>query len=122
MFNVHWTPPKYKTTQKLPFIPTEKEIDALIAASGTKLSAFLRTLKETGMRSGEASKLRWIDVDKKNAVITVNNRRSMGIREQYESLGNSSLSLTHYLRTMTLCSGDLHGNLWRATSFIKDGT
>jgi integrase len=73
MFGLPWKPPRYRITQKLPFIPTEKELDALIAACGKKMSTFLKTLKETGMRSGEACKLRWIDVDSKNSAITVNN-------------------------------------------------
>jgi len=31
-----WEPPSYKTVRKLPFIPTEAEIDALIASSDKK--------------------------------------------------------------------------------------
>jgi integrase/predicted RNA-binding Zn-ribbon protein involved in translation (DUF1610 family) len=55
--------PHYKPPEKLPFIPTEKEIDQLIAACGSITSTFLRLLKETGIRSGEASKLKWSTID-----------------------------------------------------------
>jgi len=96
MFDIHWTPPRYKATQKLPFIPTEKEIDALISASGKKLSAFLRTLKETGMRSGEASKLIWIDLDKENSAITVNRPEKNGNPRSIR-VTNELISILHAL-------------------------
>jgi hypothetical protein len=53
-----WEKPKCKVTPKIPFIPTEQEIDALISSSGKKLSTFLLCLKETAMRCGEAKRLR----------------------------------------------------------------
>jgi integrase len=72
-FNLSWNPPKTRAQRKLPFIPTEAEIDQLIAACGKKTAAFLQVLKDTGARSCEASKLKWIDVDKKNCTIRINN-------------------------------------------------
>ena len=67
-----WTKPKCVVTEKFPFIPTEKEIDALIAGSGKKNAAFLQTLKETAMRSGEAKRLKWLDIDCERNIITLN--------------------------------------------------
>ena len=67
-----WTKPKYQITRKFPFIPTEQEIDALIAGSGKKNAAFLQTLKETAMRSGEAKRLEWTDIDREKNIITLN--------------------------------------------------
>ena len=67
-----WTRPNYKQCEKLPFIPYEEEIDALISGSGRKTAAFLRLLKETGMRFGEAWRLKWTDIDFKNNIITCN--------------------------------------------------
>ena len=52
--------------------PTEAEIDALIAGSGRKLSAFLQLLKETAMRIGEAKRLEWTDIDFERRIITLN--------------------------------------------------
>jgi integrase/recombinase XerD len=60
---IPWDPPTYRPERTIPFIPTEQEIDQLIAATGKKPAIFLQLLKETGMRCGEASKLKWIDVD-----------------------------------------------------------
>ena len=65
--------PICKVSRKLPFIPTEEEIDALIAGCGKKTSTFLQLLKETGMRAGEANRLEWIDIDESNRTITLNN-------------------------------------------------
>ena len=67
-----WIKPKCQVTVKFPFIPTEKEIDDLIAASGKKNAAFLQTLKETAMRSGEAKRLKWLDIDVERSIITLN--------------------------------------------------
>ena len=58
-----WDKPKYKRIQRLPWIPTEAEIDQLIAATSPRTGTFLLLLKETGMRPGEAWKLKWTDLD-----------------------------------------------------------
>jgi len=63
MLGKTWEPPKYNRVRKLPFIPQEREIDSLISGCSWRYSAFLKLLKETGMRSGEAWNLQWIDVD-----------------------------------------------------------
>jgi integrase len=61
--------PHYKKQDKLPFIPTEQEVDALIAGNRKKTACMLQLLKETGMRVGEAWNLRWKDIDyEKNSV------------------------------------------------------
>ncbi|UCH70992.1 MAG: tyrosine-type recombinase/integrase, partial [Candidatus Bathyarchaeota archaeon] len=59
----HWEPPKYKADNKLPFIPTEEELNSLISASPQMISTLLQFLKETGARIGEAMKLEWTDLD-----------------------------------------------------------
>jgi integrase len=66
------TPPIYRYVEKLPFIPTEKEINEIIAGSSRKLGTYIQLLKETGMRKGEAWKLRWNDVDIERRTVTVN--------------------------------------------------
>ena len=60
---IEWEPPKYTPEGSIPFIPTEQELDQLIAGVGKKTSAYLQLLKETGARPGEISKLTWADVD-----------------------------------------------------------
>jgi integrase/ribosomal protein L37AE/L43A len=67
-----WIKPKCTVDEKFPFIPTEAEIDALIAGSHRKLSALLQLLKETAIRSGEAHRIEWTDVDAEQRIITIN--------------------------------------------------
>jgi len=69
---LHWEKPKCKVTRKIPFIPAEQELDALIVGCGKKTSTFLKMLKETAMRSGEAKRLLWTDIDFERRIITLN--------------------------------------------------
>jgi integrase len=66
-----WEPPRYKRIKKIPFIPTEAEIDQLIAGCGPKTATLLQLLKETGMRIGEAWKLKWTEIDNVNNTVRV---------------------------------------------------
>jgi integrase len=72
MYGWHWEKPRCDVEQKIPLIPTEQELDALIAGSNKKLAAFLRLLKETGMRAGEAVRLEWVDIDFERRLVTLN--------------------------------------------------
>lgn len=72
-FNLSWDPPKTRVQQKLPFIPSEAEIDQLIAGCGKKTATVLQVLKDTGARGCEASKIQWIDVYEKHCTIRINN-------------------------------------------------
>jgi len=49
--------PHYKPIRKLKFIPLEQEIDELVTGCNPKTETFLRLLKETGARLGEAWQL-----------------------------------------------------------------
>jgi len=81
MQGTKWEPPIYRRVKKIPFIPTETEIDQLIAGSNKRLSSFLQLLKETGIRCGEACKLKWTDLDlvKKSVRITPEKRSNARI-------------------------------------------
>jgi integrase/recombinase XerD len=72
MFNIEWEPPRTRVQEKLPFIPTEAEIDQLIAGCGKKTATFLQVLKDTGARTCEASRIQWIDFDENSSTITIN--------------------------------------------------
>jgi len=63
MIGKTWEKPHYQEIRKLPFVPTEEEIDALIAGSGWKTAAFLQLMKETAMRPGEAASVHWDELD-----------------------------------------------------------
>jgi len=93
MHGIKWTPPIYKRIRKLPFIPTETEIDQLIAGCNKRMSAFLQLLKETGVRCGEACQLLWTDIDQVNGSIRVtpekgSNARNLKISNKLNSMLN----------------------------------
>jgi integrase len=71
MQGMTWDPPRYRFASTLPFIPTEAELDALIAGCGPKTSTFLLLLKETGARSGEIHKLKWTDIDSETKTLRI---------------------------------------------------
>ena len=68
-----FTKPRYKREDRLPYVPMEIDIEALVSALPRKLSIFTRTLKETGARPGEVWRVKWIDVDFSNSTISINN-------------------------------------------------
>ena len=70
--HIQWKPPRYRYERKIPFVPLEKEVDDLIAGCGRKMSLFLRLLKETGVRVGEARALRWQDFDFEKSIVAIN--------------------------------------------------
>jgi len=85
--NVTWNPPNYKQNQKLPFIPLESELDQLIASCGKKTAALLQTLKETGMRVGEAWRLKWINIDVEHNAITINDPEKNSNARMFKASG-----------------------------------
>jgi len=72
MHDTTWSPPRYRKNDRLPFIPTENEIDQLIASCGRVVSIYLQGLKETGADPGEFIRIRWIDVNKEASTIAIN--------------------------------------------------
>jgi len=70
--SLSWIKPRFRREDKPIFLPYESELDALINSTNLKLSVFLQLLKETGVDSGEAWKIKWIDIDvlRKTVAIT----------------------------------------------------
>ena len=56
----------------LPYIPTERELDQLIAGMSHKYATFLQLLKESAFRPGEAMRLTPRDVDLEKRLVTLN--------------------------------------------------
>jgi len=97
MLNIQWAPPKYKRQETLPWIPEESELDQLIAScKSRRMAAFLQTLKETFADPGEALRLRWIDVDASNGVITIN-RPVKGHRPRQLKVKNRLIAMLNAL-------------------------
>ena len=98
--HVQWEPPTYRKIDKMPFIPTEREIDILIAGCGKITGTVLQTLKETGMRIGELCRLKWTDLALENKTIMValpekgSNPRTLEISDKLIGMLNT-LPRTH---------------------------
>jgi integrase len=80
-----WEKPRCNVVRKIPFIPTEQEIDCLIAGCPMKIATFLMLLKETAMRSGEAIRLQWKDVDLERQLITLNTPEKNSLPRQWNN-------------------------------------
>jgi len=72
MEGLTWKPPRYRQPESIPFIPTEAELDQLIASCGSQVGTFLQGLKDTGADPGELGAIRWIDIDRETRTITIN--------------------------------------------------
>jgi len=100
---IQYEQPNYKPERKIPFIPLESEIDALIAGCGPKTATLLQLLKDTGMRIGEAAKLRWTDLDVEHHVVNVNapgkgsNARSLKTSRQLVAMLNKLPKKNQYV-------------------------
>jgi integrase len=69
--NKTWECPKYTHESGLPFIPTEAELDTLIAHGKTRTATLLQMLKETGARIGEMKTLQWIHIDLEHKTVYI---------------------------------------------------
>ena len=92
-----WTKPRFTREDKPIFLPLESELDQLISNARDKLSIFLQFLKETGADSGEAWKLRWIDVNIQNNTVSITPTKNHNSRMLVVSANMISrlLSLPH---------------------------
>jgi len=67
-----WNPPRYTRQEKIPFIPSEAELNMLIGASNRELSVFLQGLKETGADPGELAAVTPKDINAEARTVTLN--------------------------------------------------
>jgi len=116
--NITWQPPKYQYSRKLPFIPLESEIDALIAACGRKTATALQVAKETGARIGEVLRIKWIDLDLEHNTLIINtpektsNSRMFKISAKLTAILNILPKTSEKIFGDTSC-GNLRYNFYR---------
>ncbi len=111
-----WEPPRCNITRKIPFIPTEQEIDELIAGMPLTVATFLQLLKETAMRSGEAKRLKWTDVDFQRRIITLNEPEKGSLPRIFNNLSAKLLGMLNALpRISPYVFGDCTINSLKAT-------
>jgi len=71
MLGKTWDPLRHKIHEKLPFIPMESEVDALINSCGKKMACFLQGLKDTGADPGELARLEWTNINYNAKSVTI---------------------------------------------------
>jgi integrase len=72
METIAWNPPRYKQKDSEIYVPDEKALDQLIAATRSRrMAAYLQCLKETFADPSEILRLEWKDI--KDNVISINN-------------------------------------------------
>jgi integrase len=95
MLKIEWAAPRYRQEEAFPFIPDEKEIDALIlGAKSKRMSAYLQTLKETMADPSEALRLRWIDI---NGNVIMINKPVKGHYPRPVQVSNNLISMLNSL-------------------------
>jgi len=77
---IQWKPPRYSKESEIPYMPTEQEIDTLVAALGKKAATYLQLIKETGARCGEISRLEWTSVDFERKLVNINAEKGSNSR------------------------------------------
>jgi len=111
-----WEPPRCNITRKIPFIPAEQELDDLIAGNPNTVATMLQLLKETAMRSGEAIRLKWIDIDFQRKIITLNDPEKGSLPRIFNDLSGKLLSMLNTLpRTNDYLFGKSTLNSLKAT-------
>ena len=88
---------QYRREDPLPFIPSEQELDQLIAACTRKVGVFLQLLKDTGMRPIEAWRLKFTDIDPSTKTVRVKAAKysKSRILKIKEATLNNLLALPH---------------------------
>jgi integrase len=113
---LRWEKPRCNVVRKIPFIPTEQEIDDLIAGCPNTVATFLQVLKETAMRSGEAKSLKWTDVDFERRIITLNEPEKGSLPRIFSNLTGKLLGMLNALpRTSPRVFGDASPNSFKTT-------
>jgi integrase len=78
---------KWENVDRLPtYIPTETEILQLISGCNQRTACLVQLLAETGIRSGEAWRLKWNSFDFEKKVLTLNSEdcEKKGIARQFK--------------------------------------
>jgi integrase len=89
-----WTRSKCRCEIKLPdFLPTELELNQLIAGSGKKVGTLLMLVKETGMRLGECLGLTWININFETRIITLTKAEKHSLPRCFPPVTNTLIDM-----------------------------
>jgi integrase len=69
---IRWDRPRYRRIERLPFVPSELDIDQLVGGFSKRLATIVLFVKETGCRKGEMWNVKWNDLNPEKNYITIN--------------------------------------------------
>ena len=93
---IPYTMPNYRNVRELPFIPTEEELDLLIASGEATTGARLQILKETGARIGELNYLEWTHIDTQRKTIYIIGEK--GSNSRILPLSDKAISMINHVK------------------------
>ena len=91
-----WERPKYMVPDRMPFVPLEEEIDALISGCGKLMGTFLQGLKDTGADPGELIPTTEIDIDTERKIVRINHP----VKGHYAGTGEISDAFIKRVKTL----------------------
>jgi len=100
---------KYPEERKLPYIPTEQQIDQLISAQSNLYAPLLQLAKETGWRPSELAGLTPDDFNLNQQVVTLNEPTKNSLPRQTKM----SNKLTAMIKPLLLKTPE-HDRIWKA--------
>ena len=77
---IPFSKPQHRRVDKVPFLPTEQEIDQLIAACSKRVGSYIQTVKKTGARAGEVWNTRWTDLDLEHGTVRLTPEKNSNAR------------------------------------------
>jgi integrase/recombinase XerD len=84
--------PRSKQRKKLPGVLSRQEVESIFSAtSNLKHRAILMTVYSAGLRVGEVTRLKVLDIDSKRMMIRVNEGK--GLKDRYTLLGERNLEI-----------------------------
>ena len=87
-----YKPYSYRRNSKIPYIPTETELDTLIVGAKNEYACYLQLLKETGWRPSEALTLTPLDIHLERRVATLNSPKK-GSSPRQVKLSNKLIAM-----------------------------
>jgi len=113
---LQWSKPKYVQSSKMPKIPLESQIDAIIAQTSPKLATAISMSKDTGLRPTELMNLKLRDIDLvKGAVYPTT---AKGGSPRVLKIQNNTLNrLSKYLASKQIGSADKLFGKWDSDAY-----
>jgi integrase len=106
-----YQPRRFKREEKLPYVPTEAELDILISGCGGRVRVFLQLLKESAFRPVEAFSLTPRDLDLPQRLCTLNHPAKNSRPRQFRMSKKLTAMITPIVRKRGLDEPLFRGHL-----------